>query len=244
MNDPWSWVAAAVDLVFPRNCTLCSSALDEAQAGVICRGCLAGARVIEPPFCGRCGLPFDGAPSAIERCGHCHDRAFAFDRAVAACRAAGPVREAIHRFKYQRQMYFAGHLAEWIVGAAWRWIDWSEVDLVVPVPLHPRKQRQREFNQAVVLARAVGQATGCAVADGVLRRRRDTATQTHLTAPDRAKNLKGAFGAGARIGLASGQRVVLVDDVFTTGATLDGCAKVLRDGGAETITALTVARGV
>ena len=174
---------AAVELVYPRNCQFCTSALDESCAGVICPDCLRGVRFIEPPFCERCALPFDGQPAEVYACGHCRDRVFQFRRALAACTAESIVREAIHRFKYQGEMYWAVHLEEWLVGAAWRWIDWDAVDAIVPVPLHPRKHREREFNQAEILARALARASGKPLWRRALRRVRDTETQTHLSAP-------------------------------------------------------------
>ena len=238
-----SWTRSALDLVYPRNCQLCGRPLAEHEDGVICRGCTGQVRFIEPPFCGRCALPFDGEPEEVYRCGHCADRTFHFSQAVAACTAEGVAREVIHRFKYQRQLYFARHLEEWLIGAAWRWIDWERVELIVPVPLHPRKQRFREFNQAEVLARALGRAVNRPVAARALRRVKDTATQTRLHATERTQNLRGAFAVRCPETVA-GQRVALVDDVFTTGATLDGCARVLHAAGAVDVLALTVARGI
>ena len=238
-----AYARAALDLVYPRNCQLCHVPLAEPETGVICRACTGKVRFIEPPFCGRCALPFAGEPAEVYRCGHCAELEFDFSRAVAACTAEGVAREVIHRFKYGRQLYFARHLEEWLIGAAWRWIDWEPIGAIVPVPLHPRKQRDREFNQAEILAQALGQAMTKPVAVRALRRVRDTATQTRLDAKERAANLRGAFAARQADAVA-GQRVVLVDDVFTTGATLDSCAKVLRAAGAVEVIALTVARGV
>jgi competence protein ComFC len=162
---------------------------------------------------------------------------------VCACRAEGVVRDCILRFKYNREMYFGPHLADWLAAAAGRWIDWREVDAIVPVPLHPRKQRHREFNQAEYLTDALSRVFGVPSLKGKVRRVRDTSTQTKLDAEGRARNLRGAF-AVRDPRTFKGKRLVLVDDVFTTGATLNSCAKVLRSGGAQEVVALTVARGV
>lgn len=153
------------------------------------------------------------------------------------------MRDCVHRLKYNREMYYAPHLVEWLVAAGREWVDWSAVDAVVPVPLHPLKQRSREFNQAEVLARPLAAAFGKPVITDAVRRVKETRTQTRLTARERRDNLRGAFAA-RNDGAVRDRRVVLVDDVFTTGATLDSCARVLLQQGAADVLALTVARGV
>lgn len=153
------------------------------------------------------------------------------------------MRDSIHRFKYNRQMCFGTHLADWLVDAARRWIDWHTVDAIVAVPLHPRKKRHREFNQAEYLARALSRAVAVPAIAGNLRRVKDTVTQTALDAEERARNLRGAFAVRNADALA-GKRLVLVDDVFTTGVTMDACARMLRSAGAKEVVALAVARGV
>jgi competence protein ComFC len=237
------WLGRVVDLVYPRNCQFCATPLDEDHAGVICPVCLAQAKPIEPPFCQRCALPFAGKLAEPFECGYCKDLKLHFSRAVAACRAEGVVRDCIHRFKYNREMYFEEHLAGWLIQAGQRWVDWKSVAGIVPVPLYPRKERQREFNQAERLARALGRAVDVPVLPRVIKRVKETDTQTRLDAAARRANVRAAFVARGGAALA-GQRVVIVDDVFTTGATLDSCARVLRHEGALDVIALTVARGV
>ncbi len=168
---------------------------------------------------------------------------FYFSRTVCACRAEGVPRDCILRFKYNREMYFGPHLTDWLVHAAQRWIDWREIDAIVPVPLHPRKQRHREFNQAEYLADAVSRAVGVPALKRNLRRVKDTATQTKLGAEARMKNLRDAFAVRDEKAF-KGKRLVILDDVFTTGATMDSCAKTLRRAGAQDVIALAVARGV
>lgn len=243
MNALATWTSRTVDLVYPRNCQFCLKPLEESERGVICEVCLARAKYIEPPFCQQCALPFAGAIDEPFTCGYCHGKRFHFTRAVCGCRAEGVVRESIHRFKYGRQMYFGTHLAQWLCAGARRWIDWTTIDAIVPVPLHPRKQRDREFNQAEVLAQALSREFGRPVATGNLRRVKDTVTQTALDADARARNLRDAF-AVRDAGAVAGRRLVLVDDVFTTGATMDACAKVLHVAGAREVTAVAVARGI
>lgn len=206
--------------------------------------CFSSAKLIEPPFCRQCALPFAGTVTGETFvCGYCQDLRFHFSRTVCACRAEGVVRDCILRFKYNREMYFGPHLVDWLVAAARRWIDWREVDAIVPVPLHPRKLRHREFNQAEYLATPLGRALKVPVLRRNLRRVKDTTTQTALDAEARARNLHGAFVVRNGSALA-GKRLVLLDDVFTTGATMNSCAKALRSAGAKDVIALAVARGV
>jgi ComF family protein len=210
---------------------------------VICPPCLALAKPVEPPFCRRCAQPFDGKLDEQVECGYCQNLKFHFSRAYAACRAEGLVRDCIHHLKYNRQMYYLPHLADWLTAAGKRWVDWTQVDAIVPVPLHPVKERSREFNQAALLAWELSRSVGRPVLAESVRRVKDTQTQTRLDAKARRDNLRGAF-ASRDDGLLAGKRVVLVDDVFTTGATLDACASIIISSGATDVIALTVARGV
>lgn len=235
------WLDRAVDLVYPRNCQFCATPLLEEHPGVVCPACLGRAKLIEPPFCRRCSLPFDGKLDDQINCGYCQDLKFHFTRAIAACRADGVVRDCIHRFKYGREQYFLPHLTAWLQQAGHRWIDWTAIDAIVPVPLHPVKQRSREFNQAQLLAAQLSRQLHKPLLTTAVRRVKETKTQTRLTAHERRANLRGAFDSRADL---AGQRLVLVDDVFTTGATLDACASILTRQGATEVLALTVARGV
>lgn len=234
---------SALDLLYPRNCQVCATPQAETDAGVLCAKCAADVPWITAPCCEQCSLPFAGEVVGTFRCGYCAELDFRFSRAVAACRAKGVARTALIEFKYNRQMYFGPHLAEWLLTAARQRLDWAMLDVIVPVPLHPRKKRERQFNQAEYLAAAVGQAFDRPVWPRALRRVKDTPTQTRLSAERRRANLRGAFVVRQPDGVA-GRRVVLVDDVFTTGTTLDACARVLRVAGAQDVVVLTVARGV
>ena len=235
-------IRTALDLIFPRNCQLCTMPLRDQDPGVICPSCAALAKRIESPFCYRCSLPFSGQIPAHFVCGYCHDIPFHFSRAVAACRAEGVVRDCIHRLKYNRELYYLPHLVDWLVAAGHDHIDWTTIDAIVPVPLHSRKQRDREFNQAELLARHLSRVFKKPLINHAVRRVKETLTQTKLAAVERRMNLQAAFAAGR--GRVAGLRLVLVDDVFTTGATLDSCASLLVNQGATAVLALTVARGI
>jgi ComF family protein len=166
-----------------------------------------------------------------------------FDWARAAARASGVVLEVIHRYKYRGERWFEPFLGELLATAAEPTVRAGDWDWLVPVPLHPMKEREREFNQAACLARRLGAATGVPVASGFLRRVHYTSTQTRLSRGRRRENVVGAFEARDEAAVA-GRRLILIDDVLTTGATTSECARVLKACGAEEVGVWTVARGV
>jgi ComF family protein len=153
------------------------------------------------------------------------------------------VLEVIHRFKYSRAVWFEPFLVKLLLEKAVPVLQSQAWDMIVPVPLHPVKQREREFNQAERLARHLSHATDIPIDCRLLRRLLPTRTQTLLTRRERADNVSGAFGlrTGHRL---NGERAVLIDDVFTTGATTNECAKVLRRNGSGDVCVWTVARGL
>ncbi len=173
---------------------------------------------------------------------NCGDLQFSFDFATSAYRSRGVVRDLIHQFKYNRQVHLR-HLLARMLCEGFRDVRLDDLrpDAIVPVPLHPTRKREREFNQAEVLALLAGKRLGLPVED-CLRRTRYTLTQTHFHREERFGNLEGAFALkpGARV---EGRVLALVDDVLTTGSTADACARVLREAGASAVIVITVARG-
>ena len=236
------WVDAAAGLLYPSACVCCETALSGGE--YLCVPCGEEARRIEAPFCRRCSLPFEGEfPEGAFTCSNCRDQKFAFDCAVSARRHTGVVRDLVQRFKYRGEHFLRRPLSAWLA-EAWetdaRLQDGPPVAALVPVPLHPQRRRERGFNQAESLCRLLGRHAGLPVWNA-LRRVRFTETQTHLARHERLENLRGAF-ATARRRPVSGAHLLLVDDVFTTGATVDECARVLRRAGAASVRVLTVAR--
>lgn len=166
-----------------------------------------------------------------------------FSSARSAVVAKTIVLEIIHRFKYQRELWFEPFLADLLLREALPVLRGQKWDFIAPVPLHPVKQREREFNQAGVLARYLSNAATIPLNDKLLRRVSPTATQTLLTREQRAENMRGAFAVrnGAKL---NGEKVIILDDVFTTGATTSACAKALKTAGAGDVCVWTVARGL
>ncbi len=229
-------------MFYPADCAACKGEREPGSGSMLCEKCRGELRPLPRPFCERCSLPFEGVVGGDFACSHCADKEFVFDRAVAACRLTGVARECVHRFKYDGATWLGPELLELLVAAAKARIEWSKVDCVVPVPLFPVRQRERHFNQAEWFARRLVRALPATLSVGNLRRTRDTATQAFLNATERMENVRGAFAA-RRPAEFMRRRVVVVDDVFTTGATTNECARVLRAAGAESVTVLTVSRG-
>jgi ComF family protein len=238
-----TWVNAALGLLYPEVCQLCGEARATPAESFVCADCRAGVRFIERPFCERCGRPFEGAITNEFECGYCRETELHFRSARSAVIAEGQVLEVIHRYKYQRALWFEPLLADWLIRQAAPELEKAVWHYIVPVPLHPAKQREREFNQAERLAIRLGAATGIPLNKRLVQRVIPTKTQTRLSREERVANVRNAFAAwlGAHL---SGERVVLFDDVFTTGATTSACARVLRAVGAGDVCVWTVARGV
>ncbi|WP_395739045.1 ComF family protein [Prosthecobacter sp.] len=236
------------DLLYPRMCCVCEAPVDE---GWFCTVCEEGLPLVKPPYCMVCGEVFDGAMEREFRCGNCSGRRLEFEFAVAACEAEEGVRELIHKFKYERRLYLRGVLASLLLRtleeprlAGENLAEW----LLVPVPLHRSREVDREYNQSWELCERLSRLTGIP-AGKVLVRTRVTDTQAGLNRGERLRNLRDAFAMRParpwRPKLSmQGRRILLVDDVFTTGATTNECARVLRrEGGAEKVVVITVTRG-
>lgn len=227
-------------VVYPATCEQCGAAIPESE--YLCIACAAGAQHIHPPRCEVCSEPFQGSMPGGFTCANCAGRGFHFSCAVAPFRSTGIVRELIHRFKYGGAHRLRHQLARWLIeGLEDDRIRSRPPDALVPVPLFAARERLREFNQAQALADLAGAHTGIPVWN-CLRRVRNTTTQVSQGRARRMENLRNAFALRQTTPLR-GRHVVLVDDVLTTGSTLDECARVLLAGGAASVRGLTVARG-
>lgn len=229
-----------VSLFYPDACAVCSR--PAAPNEQLCAHCAADAPRLRAPFCERCSQPFAGAITETFTCANCHDRVLFFDAAVSAYRSRGVVREVMHAFKYGGQVHLERTLGEWLCEA----FDDARLvrqtfDCVVPVPLHPARRRERGFNQAELLGKILARRRHLPLRP-LLERIRYTTTQTQFDRAERMENLAGAFRLRRGIDVR-GWRVLLVDDVLTTGSTLSECAAVLRRGGAASVYAATAARG-
>ncbi len=190
-----------------------------------------------PPYCPRCGKPFPRG-STSHLCSDCLQQKLSFDWGRAAAMYQGVLAEAIQRFKYHGEVNLAGPL-----GWFWNKINLEELsfEAIIPVPLHPSRLRERGFNQSLLLGKTLGKIHNKTVLAGALRRIRNTIPQVQLDHSERERNVRGAFAVRNQEEIMD-KRFLLVDDVFTTGATVNECARVLKKSGAKEIIVLTLAR--
>jgi ComF family protein len=232
-----SWIDAALSVLFAPECAACRRPLEFPSQGAVCLECWASIHPLTPPLCERCG---ESLPSWCERilpplCVSCSRLPRVIQRARAIGAYEGALRTIIHAFKYEGRRSLARPLATLMCT---RGADvLRTADIAVAVPLHVWRRLERGFNQAEDLAKGVHVPLVAALA-----RTRRTAIQADLPAAQRYRNVKGAFAPTRHAALVHGRRVVLIDDVSTTGATLDACAAVLRECGASEVFALTAAR--
>jgi ComF family protein len=224
-------------VVFPSSCPACGVSLAHPTRGPLCDGCWAALPRHQGTLC-RCGLPL---ASGLVACGRCRRGLQMFAVGASLGPYEGSLKAAIHEFKYRSRRRVASRLAEELltqdsVGEVLR-----GGEVLVPVPLHPRRHQERGFNQAALLALEIAQRTGITSAPGALVRRKDTKPQAGLSAAGRRLNVAGAFAVRRHTQIA-GRVVVLVDDVLTTGATAQACARALKDGGAAEVRLLAAAR--
>lgn len=233
---------ALLDMLFSRTCEGCGAAIVE-EPGALCWDCQAGVKMVQVPYCDRCGDPVAGMIGGPYECTGCRRMPPAFDWARSAVRYEGVAQNCLRRFKYHAGTWLLDDLVAWLV-ALWRTCprDMRQADFAVPVPLYPKRERERGFNQSALLAEQLARRIGIPFRRRLLWRVKPTETQTHLTAAQRAHNVKGVFSVPWPRGLR-GARVVLVDDVMTTGATVNECARALKAAGAAAVLVLTVARG-
>ncbi len=238
--------AAALDLLYPPVCLACRRAI--AEHGGLCPDCWRAMRFIERPYCERLGTPFDADLAAGETGRMVSPAAVADPPVFARARAVarfddGPARVLVHRLKYGDRGELAAPMGRWMARAGTELLD--EADLLIPVPLHRLRLAHRRFNQSAALAAAVAKISGVPSRSDLLTRPKPTPPQVGLTRRLRAKNMQGAFEVPAerRIDLLE-RRVVLVDDVMTSGATLNAAARILLRAGAKQVDALVFARVV
>lgn len=236
---PLETCRAILSLFYPPLCVICSA--DIRADEYLCDDCQAKAPRIKPPFCEKCSEPFAGAISGSFSCANCAHRTLHFDAAVAVYRSRGIVRKLVHDLKYNRQVHLRHPVADWLGET----LDDPRLrgrrfDMLVPVPLHPARERERGFNQAQLLAGLLSAEISVPVR-GALERVRYTTTQTAFDRAERMENLRDAFRLRKKVNVRD-SRVLLIDDVLTTGSTLSECARVLKKAGALSVHAATAAR--
>ena len=228
-----------LDALIPPQCLSCRAPVD--RQGSVCAACWRAIDFIEPPVCAACGFPFEVDAGDGALCGSCLGSLPAYGRARAVMRYDDHSRRLVLGFKHGDRTEAAMPFARWMLRAGRVLLD--DADLIVPVPLYRLRLFARRYNQAALLAHALGKLGDLAVAPDSLSRRRATPAQAGLNATERAANVRGAFAVnGGKKALVRGKRIVLIDDVMTTGSTVNSCATALLRAGAGAVDVLTLAR--
>lgn len=232
-----------LDVVFPRTCVHCQGVVEAHGLRHLCPACAPQLHVVAPPHCTTCGHPYYGESEVNRLCEHCEALVPEFREGKTAILSRGPGRALIHALKYHHGL----HVLEDVVALMRRapgYADFVRGKSLVPVPLHPRKQRERGYNQSRLLAECAVQAVdGEARIADLLVRAVDTVSQTHFDRATRQRNLKNAFALAPGAVITPGHHYLLIDDVFTTGSTLNACAAVLRKAGALNLDVITFGHG-
>jgi ComF family protein len=234
-------ITSFFNLIYPLRCSICGTKLEGRDKRRLCPTCWDKIEWNPPPFCQRCGRSLT-KNHTTGICRGCRNVEYYFDRAWSACVYDGTLRECIHLFKYKRKISLLHTLVEVLTSFINRFkIEITKYDLLLPVPLHPAKQREREFNQAQLLTLELAKEFDIIVSSDNLYRKRFTRPMSELTKEEKFKNIEGAFKARFPHQFCQ-KDILLFDDLFTTGTTASECAKVLKEAGANRVDVLTLAR--
>jgi len=224
---------SALNIIIPPACHICGGAADD----YICANCKQGINFILGAVCTICGLPFISKESSPHMCGECIKKKPRFSMARSIAEYNGVLLDAIHRFKYNAKTSLAKPLALLMAEK----LPLNSYNVIVPVPLHKKRLKERGFNQSLLLAKEISRKQNVPVDYLNLKRLRYTEPQINLKGEERLKNIKDAFAVeNARV--FKNQKILLIDDVYTTGATVVECSKVLKKAGAKGVFVLTLAR--
>lgn len=230
-----------LDLAYPNACVACGAPIAGFVALPLCAECTVKAEFSGDMMCPRCGAGIRRDPEDVKKCPKCYDLQLNFRRAVSLAPYEKPLGEVVKALKFRGYRHFARPLAEYLAEVLRRRDFAQEIDIIVPVPIHWRRKFSRGFNQSELIARYLGTLLDIPVDRRSLRRTRNTKPQTKLSGAERLQNLKGAFKV-RRPRAVEGKRILLLDDVMTTGGTMTECARELRRAGAKDIYAAVVAR--
>lgn len=235
--------SALLNFFFPPRCLCCGQILPEEADQQLCSSCLDSLIFFSPPRCPKCGISFWAEEGPDHLCSRCLQGEESYHLVRSLGPYEGLLAEVIMRFKYGGAIYLANPLGRLLANLNDPDISFSEIDLVMPVPLHPRRLRERGFNQSLLLARVVSRVHKLPLDFAILERTRYTQPQTQLSGAERRKNIRGAFRVRNKKALAE-KNILLIDDVFTSGATVAECARILKEAGARQVNVLTLARAM
>lgn len=230
-----------IDVVFPPRCGTCGKVLAEGSGPYFCEACRSDFDLCMSPLCPSCGIPYADRSGTDHLCERCltSPPPYSACRSVATYR--GVLQEAIHRVKYGRDVTVGEMLGELMAECSDSLLNTDGYSMVLPVPLHTRKLRERGFNQSLLLSRPVARRRGLKLDYTVLKKKFHTEPQISFGRTERTENLKGAFEVTDPLRI-KGEKIVLIDDVFTTGSTVRECARALKKSGAEAVSVFTLCR--
>ncbi|HOP48125.1 MAG TPA: ComF family protein [Desulfobacteraceae bacterium] len=243
------FLSKLIDIIYPPRCAICRKFLREdgskgsTEYESFCRECISEFKPCASPLCPVCGRPFISDAREDHLCEDCLRKRPLFKAAASPFIYDGVIMNAIHQFKYGQKSFLAKSLGPVLAGFARRWISEQKDLLTMPVPLHPKRLRERGFNQSLLLAGHVAQRLNSRLDYLTLKRVRYTLSQTGLGREERRKNVRGAFQVEDSDPVR-GRVILLIDDVTTTGNTLNECARVLMKAGSREVMCLTLARAV
>jgi ComF family protein len=238
-----------VDWLYPPRCRACNGSIQGRDREYFCSTCWPHIQLVSHPLCTLCGRPFPDSSGDDHACGVCLSRTPNFGRAHSwACypreeATEHPLRQVIQKFKYGRKVALGKPLGQLMARGCEEFLAQCNAETIIPVPLHPKRLRWRGFNQSVLLARQINRIYNLPLDCFTLYRKLDTPPQTQLPEEDRRKNMRGAFALTPQTSV-KGKCLLLVDDVYTSGATVNECSRVLKRGGAREVFVLTLARAV
>lgn len=223
-----------LELLYPAKCPFCGRIVPEG----ICGRCREKVITVREPLCKKCGKPVRNERE--EFCYDCKEKSHLFEDGRSLWVHQSPVSEAVYAMKYQNRRIYGKIFGNEMAEKYGQYLKERQVDLIVPIPLHKKRKRKRGYNQAEILARTLSEAVKIPMADDVLIRVKETCPQKSLNDKERRRNIRGAFEVKKRL---TGRKIVLIDDIYTTGSTLDEAAKTLLGAGAEKVYFLTISIG-
>lgn len=232
---------AIINLLYPALCRVCFKKINEFDRN-ICGDCAGKIKERFPPFCVKCGRQLKAEPGSITICPDCEKNEPYFDRAWSACYYEGVLKGLIHDFKYKKITSLSADFAALIANFMKKHGIGKDCQMILSIPMHPDRLFKREVNHADILAKALGKTLGIPYSGSALKKIKDTPPQSKLKRGARIKNLRSSFSLKDRAGVRN-KNIMLVDDLFTTGSTVNECSRLLKDSGARRVEVVTLARG-
>jgi competence protein ComFC len=230
-----------VNLLYPALCRICSKKMDELDRN-ICGDCAKKIKERLPPFCLKCGKQLKGDPELMAMCSDCKKDIPHFNRAWSACHYDEPLKNLIHDFKYNKVTSLSADFSSIMIDFMKKYRVGEDSQIILSIPMHPDRLSKREINHSDIMARDIGKRLGISYSGSALKKIKDTSLQSKLKRDARIKNLRSSFSV-KNASLIHDKNILLVDDLFTTGSTVNECSRILKDSGARSVEVITLARG-